>query len=375
MAEPSGVPPASSSARTRTVSVILTVLNDRRVERSIKSLLAQTLPPLEVIVADGGSTDGTYEIAERFATSDRRVRPCRLKGNIPESRNQALELVQGEFVAFLDADEVAPPTWLAELLSPFSDPKVGFTGGPTPGMKGTVTNAGSRYYDAYLRRFYDTVARTHPHALPMGNSAWRRRVFQEVGKLDTSLFPRAASEDQDMAHRTLVAGWKGVYVPSAWVDHDFSDISLRSLLRKQATYATGGYVLWRRSGTTYEATGGRLAPYILAPFLVVLGWLVWGVGTLLPPSWHLVPLGAWTLLVGWWVFLLLVLYLTVQGIRWEREYPGSRLRPLEILRRWATLWGALRGLVSYGWSGRRNLPASPRPPPPTGVRPENRDGD
>lgn len=342
------------------VSVIVTVLNDRRVERTLRSLQKQTYPVLEVLVADGGSKDGTFELCQKMAEGDPRIRPCRLVGNIPESRNQALDLVKGDVIAFLDADEVAPPEWLAELVRPFDEADVGFVGGPTPGMPGTTRNAGSRYYDAYLRRFYDTVASLNPHALPMGNSAWRRRVFQKVGKLDTTLFPKAASEDQDMAVRALRAGWKGVYVPSAPVDHDFSDITIASLLRKQSTYATGGYVLWRRSGTTYEASSGRLFPYVLAPFLVVFGFLVWGLLLFLDP--RAVVFGEAFVLLGWWAFLFLAIYLMIQGLAWERQYPGSRYRPLEILRRWATLWGALRGFLRYGWSGRKNLPtASPGP--------------
>jgi GT2 family glycosyltransferase len=353
------LPGAAAATPPPRVSVIVTVLNDLRVERTLKSLQGQTLSPLEILVADGGSKDGTFELAQALAKGDPRVRPRRLLGNIPESRNQALAVVQGELVAFLDADEVAPPTWLAELTAPFADPKVGFTGGPTPGMKGTTGTLGARYYDAYLRRFYDQVASRNPHALPMGNSAWRRRVFQEVGKLDTSLFPRAASEDQDIAVRALQAGWKGVYVPEAWVDHDFSDITLRSLLKKQSTYATGGYVLWRRRGSTYEASAGRVLPYVLPPGLVVVGLLLWLL------LWGLLPRWAWlgegTLALGGLAFAALLIGLAVQGRREDAKYPGFRLRPLEVLRRWATLWGAARGLLRYGWSGRKNLP----PPPPS----------
>lgn len=354
-AAPATAPPPASAL---TVSVIVTVLNDRRVERTLRSLQAQTLSPLEVIVADGGSKDGTFELCQQMATKDARIRPMRLLGNIPGSRNQALAVVRGDLVAFLDADEVAPPTWLAELVVPFGDPKVGFTGGPTPGMKGTVENLGARYYDAYLRRFYEEVAREHPYALPMGNSAWRRRVFQEVGALDTTLYPRAASEDQDMGQRTLRAGWTGVYVPGAWVDHDFSDISLRSLLRKQSIYATGGFVLWRRSGSTYEATPGRVFPYLLGPFLAVVGVLCLAVFR--SSLW----VGELLLLAGVVELVGLLAVLAWEGHRGEADYPGWKYRPLEVLRRWATLWGAARGAWKYGWSGRRNLPASSTTSPP-----------
>ena len=119
------------------MSVIVTVLNDKRVSRTLSSLQRQSLLPFEILVADGGSTDGTFELASTYAQMDPRIVPLRLPGTIPETRNQALRKVRGEFVAFLDADEEAPESWLKALLAPFSDPKVGFTGGPTPAMPGT----------------------------------------------------------------------------------------------------------------------------------------------------------------------------------------------------------------------------------------------
>ncbi|HZY91307.1 MAG TPA: glycosyltransferase [Thermoplasmata archaeon] len=327
------------------MSVIVTVLNDPRVARTLESLLAQERLPEEILVDDGGGTGEVRRIAEEFHRRDPRVEHLEAPGNIPESRNAALQRATGEFIAFLDADEVAPPEWLKELLLPFRDPKVGFTGGPTPALPGSARSVGARFYDGYLRRFYDTVARRRPHALPMGNSAWRSDVFRSVGLLDTTLYRRAASEDQEIAVRALEAGWRGVYAPSAWVGHDFSDISTRGLLRKQRIYAEGGFVVWRRRGSTYEATPGRVLPYVALPLVSILGALL-----LLPAvtrTWGWLLLGVGAAGLG-----LLALGLTVHGLRLDRAYPGLRYEALEIPRRWATLLGAFLGLLHYGWSGR-----------------------
>ncbi len=260
-----------SPRRPGTVTVIVTVLRDIRVERTLRSLLRQTRPPDRILVDDGGGAGPVREIARRMASESPRIVYLDAPGSIPESRNRALREVETEFVAFLDADEVAPPEWLDRLLAPFADPAVGFTGGPTPAMEGTARTIGARYYDAYLRRFYETIARYHPHALPMGNSAWRTEVFDRVGLLDTTLYEAAASEDQEMALRALRAGYLGRYVAEAGVAHDFSDLTLYRWLAKQSRYALGGYVVWRRHGSTYEASAGGLLPYIAPPALIALG--------------------------------------------------------------------------------------------------------
>jgi glycosyltransferase involved in cell wall biosynthesis len=342
-AEPSGA---------RRVTVIVTVLKDPRVAETLESLLAQNRPADEVLVDDGGVTDVVRTITERFHARDPRVRYLYAPGNIPESRNTAIAAATGDTLAFLDADEVAPPGWLEALIAPFEDPTVGFTGGPTPGRPGTVRTIGARYYDGYLQRFYETVARQRPHALPMGNSAWRKLAFDRVGPLDTTLYRKAASEDQEVADRILKAGYRGVYVPAAWVHHDFSDLSVPRLLRKQRIYAEGGYVVWRRRGTTYEASGGRVLPYVLLPLLAVVG-----AALLLPPGTRW--LGAALVVVGLGGLAVLAAALTVSGLQEEARYPGLKFRALEIPRRWATLYGAVRGFLTYGWSGRRSAVDGP----------------
>lgn len=340
-----GDPPFADPVPGR-VTVIVTVLKDPRVARTLESLLRQHPLPDEILVDDGGGDDRVAKITAEFHARDPRVIHLDAPGNIPESRNAALLAATGEFVAFLDADEVAPPGWLEALLVPFQDPQVGFAGGPTPALAGTTRSVGARFYDGYLRRFYEQVASRQPHALPMGNSAWRARVFRDVGLLDTTLYRRAASEDQEVAVRALARGWRGKYAPEAWVDHDFSDITTWGLLRKQRIYAEGGYVVWRRRGTTYEASGGRVAPYVLLPLLTTVGVVL----LLVPES---RTIGAFLLALAAVGFAGLALGLTIAGARLDSRYPGLRYSVLEIPRRWATLVGAFHGWRTYGWSGRK----------------------
>ncbi|MCI4347560.1 MAG: glycosyltransferase [Thermoplasmata archaeon] len=326
-------PPGSGS-----VTVIVTVRDDPRLEWTLESLLAQTREPQEILIADGGDSPVVRTISERFAARSPAIRHLAAPGTIAESRNIALGVARSEFIAFLDTDEVAPSEWLQRLTAPFFDAGVGFVGGPTPAMKDTARNVAARYYDAYLRRFYDHVAAKRTHALPMGNSAWRGRIFRELGLLDLS-FSGYGNEDQEMALRALRAGWRGLYVPAAPVLHDFSDIGWWSLFRKQLRYARGGYLLWRRTGSTYEASAGRILPYLLLPVLGVLGAIL-----LSFPALRLG--GAILLLAGFGGLGVLALGLTVQGRAEDAKYPGYRYRAVEIWRRWATLFGAFVGALS-----------------------------
>ncbi len=90
------------------VSVIIPVYNyDRYLGEAIESALGQTYQHLEVIVVDDGSTDQSGEVARSFA--GRGVRYChQVHAGIGPARNRGVELAQGEFLAFLDADDRWP---------------------------------------------------------------------------------------------------------------------------------------------------------------------------------------------------------------------------------------------------------------------------
>ncbi len=343
---------ASDPPGTGSVSVIVTVLDDPRLERALQTLLAQTRPPQEILIADGDHSPVIAGITARFAARDPRIRRIDAPGTIAESRNGALAEVRSEYIAFLDTDEVAPSDWLERLIAPFSDATVGFVGGPTPAMPGTTHNMAARYYDAYLRRFYDRVASQRPQALPMGNSAWRTRVFRELGLLDLSV-SGYGSEDQEMALRALRAGWHGAYAAAALVLHDYSDLGWWSLFRKQRRYGRGGYLIWRRTGSTYEASVNRELPYAILPLLGVIGLLFL-------PFPELRWAGAALALVGFGGLVALAGILTLEGRTEDARYPGFRYRFVEIWRRWATLLGALEGAAAP--RGRSAAPSGENPP-------------
>lgn len=106
--------PETKKRRT-IVSIVIPAYNaERFLERTLRSAAAQTYSALEIIVVDDGSTDTTHEIALRAADADARVRVIRVaNGGVARARNIGIEHSRGDYVAFLDADDIWHPTKIA----------------------------------------------------------------------------------------------------------------------------------------------------------------------------------------------------------------------------------------------------------------------
>ena len=94
------------------VSIIIPVYNrERYLAEAIESVLAQTYPAIELIVVDDGSSDRSAEVAQRYLPF---VKYCfQPNGGTAAARNTGIALAQGEFLAFLDSDDI----WTEDKLS------------------------------------------------------------------------------------------------------------------------------------------------------------------------------------------------------------------------------------------------------------------
>jgi glycosyltransferase involved in cell wall biosynthesis len=161
------------------ISVLIPVYNgEAYLAEAIDSVLTQSYRPIEVVVVDDGSDDGTDEIACGYGAEVRYERQPRA-GN-GAARNRAVSLARGDLFAFLDADDRLVPGSLDRLAGVLHD---------TPSLQavyGHVREFVSPDIDAAaLARLRPPVDRA-AGCLPT-NMLMRRDAFFEVGEFSTSL--------------------------------------------------------------------------------------------------------------------------------------------------------------------------------------------
>ena len=103
------------------VSIIIPLYNrSKLILEALSSLRAQTYPHWEALVVDDGSTDDSYERVQEIATQDTRIKVCR-RERMPKGastcRNVGLQWASGEYVVFLDSDDLLAPTCLEQRVA------------------------------------------------------------------------------------------------------------------------------------------------------------------------------------------------------------------------------------------------------------------
>lgn len=108
----------SEDVRQPLVSVIVPVYNvEKYIRRCIGSILAQTYERLEIILVDDGSTDESGKLCDEYAAQDKRIRVIHQENaGQAAARNRALEVLKGDWIAFVDSDDFICDAFLERML-------------------------------------------------------------------------------------------------------------------------------------------------------------------------------------------------------------------------------------------------------------------
>jgi glycosyltransferase involved in cell wall biosynthesis len=112
------------------VSIIIPAYNvEKYIGETIKSVINQTCGNWELIIINDGSTDDTADIAKKMAEKDPRIKLySQENGGVSRARNKGLTLAQGDYIAFLDADDLWKTDFLEKLIHAKNDADLVYCG-------------------------------------------------------------------------------------------------------------------------------------------------------------------------------------------------------------------------------------------------------
>ncbi|MEP7072018.1 MAG: bifunctional polysaccharide deacetylase/glycosyltransferase family 2 protein, partial [Verrucomicrobiota bacterium] len=340
-------------------SVVIAAYNEGKViSESLRSLLQTDYrSELEVIVIDDGSTDDTAAQVEGLA--DPRVRLIQ-----QENRGKARALQRGiaaarhPFIVFIDADTHCQRDTLRQLLSPFSDERIGAVSGHAKvgNLRSFIARCQSLEYTcgfnldrrAYTRWNCITV-------VPGAISAVRRSALDRAGGLSLDTL----AEDTDLTLTLQKQKLRIVYVPGAiaWTE---APETVRALSRQRFRWAYGTLqCLWKHRDMVfnwkYRALGFFSLPSVWF-FQIVLVAITPAVDLFLLLS---LPFASWTAVLPFvFVFLAMDVILATLACILEREsiLNAWRIIPMRLIYRpmlsyviWKAIFRALKGaFVSWG---------------------------
>jgi glycosyltransferase involved in cell wall biosynthesis len=262
--------PAKPAQRTPRISVVIPVLNEaRHITECVRSVQAQTYPDgrIEIVLADGGSTDGTQRIVNDLAQEDPRIRLLDNPGRTQASGlNIAIAATRGDIVARLDGHAAWPPGHLArcvELLEETGADNVGGTmvgKGETP--VGHAVARATRSPFAVGRATY-RYSNRQQEVETVWLGCFRRSALERVGQYDETATPH---EDYELNQRIRDSGGLVIFSPDLPTVY-WGRGSWRAVATQYFKYGRAKVRVARRRPKVIRL-------YHLAPPALVLGTLV-----------------------------------------------------------------------------------------------------
>nr|WSZ16802.1 glycosyltransferase [Streptomyces canus] len=241
---------------TQPVSVLVPAYNEAKcIESTVRSLMASE-HPIEVLVIDDGSSDGTARIVEAMGLPNVRV-VRQLNAGKPAALNRGLANARHDIIVMMDGDTVFEPSTVRELVQPFGDPRVGAVAGNAKvGNRDSLIGAWQHieYVMGFNldRRMYD-VLRCMP-TIPGAVGAFRRSALERVGGMSDDTL----AEDTDITMAMHRDGWRVVYAEKAraWTEAPESVQQLWSQ-RYRWSYGTMQAIWKHRKALVERGPSGR----------------------------------------------------------------------------------------------------------------------
>ncbi|MEV7088754.1 bifunctional polysaccharide deacetylase/glycosyltransferase family 2 protein [Streptomyces sp. NPDC093085] len=263
---------------TEPVTVLVPAYNEREcIANTVNSLMASE-HPIEVIVIDDGSTDGTADIVEAMWLPNVHV-VRQPNGGKPAALNNGIAHASHDIVVMMDGDTVFEPSTVRELVQPFADPRVGAVAGNAKvGNRDTLIGAWQHieYVMGFNldRRMYDVLG-CMP-TIPGAIGAFRRQALERVGGMSEDTL----AEDTDITMAMHRDGWRVVYAERAraWTEAPESVQQLWSQ-RYRWSYGTMQAIWKHRRAVVERGPSGRFGRVglplvslfmVLAPLLAPL---------------------------------------------------------------------------------------------------------
>jgi GT2 family glycosyltransferase len=200
------------------VTVVVPSRNSiRTIAACLRSVRAQDVP-VELIVVDNDSTDGTYELARGLAGTAVRGGPER-----SAQRNSGVRLASTEWVLWVDSDMVLPPDTVSAALATAKE-----TGAAAVAVPEVSVGPGFWTACRALERscYVDDPSLHNPRLL-------RRDLLLGLGEFDPAM---AGPEDTDLRLRLRSAGTRTALCQDVLIVHDEGRLTLRSILAKRVYY-------------------------------------------------------------------------------------------------------------------------------------------